>query len=79
MNNDELKAMLDLSGGAEALRLAFVVFVKMQPKEFQNQFIAAYKNEVIAWRELAYATPNPDSWIESFESRANRLVQLMQE
>ena len=79
MDQKHLKASLDLSGRSEALRLAFVVLVKMQPKRFQQQFIAAYEREATAWRELAMATANPDAWIDSFESHANRLVRLMKE
>jgi len=78
MDYNALKTMLDLSGGAEALRLAFVVLVKMQPKEFQRQFIAAYREEINTWRELAVGTATSDNWIESFEARANRLVQLLE-
>lgn len=78
MDNDAKRTMLDLSGGAEALRLAFVVYVKMQPKAFQREFIEAYREEINTWRELASGTATPDNWIESFESRANRLVQLLE-
>ena len=78
-DQENLKISLDISGRLEALLLAFVVFEKMQPAEFQRQFISAYQNEVIAWRELASATPNPDIWIERVEEHAARLVQLMAE
>jgi hypothetical protein len=78
MDKNHLNTMLDLSGRTEALRLAFVVLIKMQPIEFQRQFVASYQNEVIAWRELASSTPNPDNWIDSFESHANRLAQLIE-
>ena len=77
-DNKHLQVTLDNAGRNEALRLAFVVFIKMQPKAFRAKFIAAYRKQAVIWHELALSTPNPDNWIDSFESHADRLTQLIE-
>lgn len=77
--NDFGRAMLDERAKVEVLRVAFVLFMRMQPPETRATLCDRLTRQIAEWQELGLATENPDLYLELLGQHADRLRSMIEE
>lgn len=77
--SDLSKALLDEHAKAEVLRIAVATLARQLLPGQKKAFLAAFLGNVENWESLALTTSNPDMWIESLRSHADRLRAMIEE
>lgn len=77
--NEYGQAMLDQEAELAVLRVAFSLFIRMQPADVRTTLCERLTTQISQWQELGIATENPDVYLDLLGQHAARLRSLIEE
>ncbi|WP_333986152.1 hypothetical protein [Burkholderia orbicola] len=73
------QALLDQEAELAVLKVAFSLFIRMQPPDVRTTLGERLTAQISQWQELGMATEHPDEYLELLGQHAARLRSLIEE
>ncbi|MBU9234064.1 hypothetical protein KTD19_16915 [Burkholderia multivorans] len=77
--NDLGHALLDQEAELTVLKVAFSLFIRMQPPDVRTTLGERLTAQISQWQELGMATEHSDEYLELLGQHAARLRSLIEE